>query len=238
MATSVRAHCRNCGLSFARQGLINAEGTGRITLSNVMTPCPRCGATATVEDGVYDAIGKIVEAVRASTTGRDGLVALRSVAEAVQSGDVSFEDATKKIQEISSSYLALWNWINSNGAGLGVVIGILTVCIAYYAVIEANVGSDQAHIDATAQTQATEIQSQTVQNVLQEQQRLERLQEKVYELLAHQQQGAQSKENQASLKSARPKVTQSRTQTVEQGKLNRHERRRAAKLGTIRGYPQ
>ena len=105
---SVPAKCPICGLRF-ETNVIDVQG-GQFIITDNITNCPRCGAVASIEDGTYefDLAGRVISAIRSQGAVRSDVIALQALAESVQAGRVSNDEATKIAGEIGPLFGALW----------------------------------------------------------------------------------------------------------------------------------
>ena len=214
------ARCQRCGLQF----VANLPFAGRaITISGSFTNCPRCGSIAKIYDGTYHVVERVLSAARAPGVIRDDVLAFQAVAQSVQSGTISREEATKRVDEIGASFSALWAWINANGAALALLISILTILIAFYYGQSANEASTQQHIDAQDQTRAIETQTQAIWN---DQQAQQKIYEELLKMLTAGQEDAAPRHS----RQGTPTTNQEQTPKNATSEPNRHERRKAAKL--------
>ena len=210
---SVPALCPNCGLSFTSR-LFNFQDSTDITVMGCTETCPRCGKQANVQDGTYDFVGRVLAAIRAPGVLRDDVVAFRKIAEDVQSGKISSEDATLQISKINAAFVALWTWMNESGAAIGVVLMVLALYATIWAKEADDAGSEQAHQDA---------------------QRMVRVQEQIYEALQAQSALAQSQAAQQPPTQSKPSLSPAQRPKTA-GPENRKERRAAA--ARARHYPR
>jgi hypothetical protein len=214
------AHCDNCGYDFFTTAF-GVPARARITVVGCRTVCPRCHhITARVQDGVYELIGRVVQTARAQGVRRENLEAFQTLTRAAQSGEISTAAAMERANEIGSAFGALLKWANENGTALSLLLSVLTLVIALYGALSADEGPAQQHLDAQAQLQA-------ILN-------LQQLQQRIYEelLTRHSPDELQGERSQTKQETTRQHPEQ--TPKKGMGATNRHERRKAAKLGKKR----
>ena len=148
--------------------------------------CPRCGAWANIQNGTYEFVGRVMTAVRAPGVTRESILALQALASGVQAGTVSDDDAQTIANEIGSAIGKLWAWLGTNNNNIIALLTILTFLVTLYAAESADRSSDQQHIDAGSQIQATQIQTQAIRTGTQAFESEQQVQEKIYELLVRQ----------------------------------------------------
>lgn len=171
---------------------------------------------ANIQDGTYDFVGRVITAFRAPGVTRNNILAFQAIAEAVDSGKLSEEDAAVKIAQIGASFAGLWKWINGNSGALSIVLGIIAIYLTvHYAELSID-ASEQQHTDAAHQHQVIERQIEAIETETQ-------VQRQIYEILQKQNAAAEIAESPA-------KPMPQMQQAGQQKKLNRHERRKSESL--------
>ncbi|WP_141521668.1 hypothetical protein [Novosphingobium sp. PC22D] len=95
-------------------------------------PIPGCGGIGKLQDGTYDFIGKTLVAFRAPEVTRESIERFVEIAQSLQSGDISPEDASNKIEKLGTNLSSLWQWTNNNAAALSLIVAIANCFLAYY----------------------------------------------------------------------------------------------------------
>lgn len=100
------AKCRNCSEIFPALGY-RIENSHNISFfGNSYSPCPYCGGTADVLDGVYDFVGNAVKLVSGPATTWE---ALRSAAKIISDSQAAGESAEKTLERASEILPSLRN---------------------------------------------------------------------------------------------------------------------------------
>jgi hypothetical protein len=121
------AVCDNCSAFFTPRA-INAENVQGLTISNVRVgPCPNCGGTGHIPDGVYNVFGNVLQVLSAPA---HSIEELRRLAEILQQARARSEcaDAVKeRIRKESPGLSSLADLIPANRSDL---IAFITMAIA------------------------------------------------------------------------------------------------------------
>lgn len=213
---SVPAHCPNCDLSFISRGFL-IENASNITFEGCQETCPRCGGFANIQDGTYDFVGRVITAFRAPGVSWDDIIEFQSIAAAVNSGELSKEQADARVEQIGASLAGLWKWINDNSGALTLVVTVIHIYLAIHLSNVSNAVSEQQHTDAARLSQSIERQTEALETATE-------LQQKIYEALEQQPKANSVEASQASR--PRPKMYH----ISPQQRPNRHERRKARTL--------
>jgi hypothetical protein len=75
----VPAICRDCGAVFAAPNIFQGEALNVTMIGNTVSPCPRCGGTGEIPDGVYDFVGDTIRVVANSGYSRQQLERLAAL---------------------------------------------------------------------------------------------------------------------------------------------------------------
>ena len=221
--TVVKARCLSCGYKFTSSNLINVDATSRITISNVTTSCPRCGKTAKTQDGVYGAIGRILDVVTAPGTSKGDLLAFQDISKRAATGAITHHEGERLSAEIGSKFEELWSYLNTNGQSYSLIVTIISAVLALYAIHSSNQSSDQQHQDALEQQTMTHIETKAVET-------LTAVQQKLYEIVQQQSKTGLSRATSSPPSQTRPLLNRPQMQTPASGGGNRAERRKAARL--------
>lgn len=213
---SLPMKCPECGLQFPSRNIVIRDSS-EINIGENLEPCPRCGTTAKSMPGTYDFVGTVVSAFRAPGITREKVERFRYIAEQVETGKLSTQEASNEIQQLGAALAALWKWTNQNGQALSVLISI----IALYIACNGMFGSDAA---ADKQLQATEAQTEAIRSS-------ERVQQKIVEELQRQTKAAA--ETAPGSEPITKKQLQAPPQTTD-APMNRQQRRRAEQLARKR----
>jgi hypothetical protein len=169
--------------------------------------CPFCGGTAELLDGDYDFFGNAIRTFRAANP--DQLLRFQAVAQAAAHGTLAVDAAEKQAAEIGEGFARL--------IVLAIQWGIPSLLVALVALW---LQWQSAHSDDASHAEVMqELKRQTAAN-----------EQLVAELrILNAKQGMQPPPVYST-----PKRNATRTETTLAGKANRHERRKANKLGRKR----
>lgn len=195
--------------------ILGFAGSGTVSFTGCAVSCPTCGFASPLIDGTYEIVGDALKAFRAPGITRHDIEAFRNIAQAEKDGVLSANEAEEQAAKISSAFAKLLAWANGNAGALGILLGIITLFVAIYAIHDSDLTAAEAHSDALQLRQATLSEKQ--------------VQQKIYEAL--QQQSVASPSQAAPLlpmQEMRPPI-QGRTQG-RAAPQNRFERRKAASI--------
>lgn len=150
------AVCRNCGARFAATAF-QVENSTDVTFSGCATICPYCGGTADIVDGTYDFVGEIIAAFRAPGVTRQNVEAFRDVVEAVNAGRATPEQAVAQVAELGSAFAGVWKWVNANSGGLGVLLAIMSLYLAYISMKGSDETAEKLQASIEKQTQVVQM---------------------------------------------------------------------------------
>jgi uncharacterized membrane protein YdfJ with MMPL/SSD domain len=151
----------------------------------------------------------MISAFTAPGVTRENVVALREVAEAVQAGDATPEEAAARISELGPILSALWKTLNDNGAALSFIVSAIGLFLLIY---YQHLSSD----DSAKLLAATQQQTEATRSVEQVEQRIRTELEKQNAV------APASRKRPASTPQLRPPTP---PRTPMTGRSNRHERR-------------
>ena len=138
--------CNSCGLIFRSQFLSGVAGV--VSLTSVSESCPRCGKPCAIPDGTFDMRRRVLQAVRAPGMTRKKVEAFRDTVEAVKAGSVTADQAVNDLAKMSESFAAILQVVGHNKHAQVMLVSILSLIVAWYALVCSNQGSEQAHEDA------------------------------------------------------------------------------------------
>ena len=218
------AVCSRCGPITVQNFWVRAE---RVNISNVVVDCPKCGRPANIVDGSYKLGDDLLRAIRAPGVNRGNIEEFRAKVEAVRSGSLPLDDATRAASEINESFGQILKIIGQNYEALGVLLALLMLLTTWYQIWSSSQDSSQAHQDFRALTEATAKQTQALVNVQQEETKLQEAQRQIDEQIA--QLNALSPSLKRPMQAKKQRTQSSPPQTLSSPK-NRHERRKAMSL--------
>lgn len=201
----------------------------QITMESSTTNCPHngCNETARIVDGVYNIAEEARRVLTQPSVTREQLETFRATAKAVLAGSTTVDEAQAQLEDVSSAFATVLAFANKNDKALGILIGLIGLLIAYYAIYQAHADSGESHQDAVRQLVATQKQTRAFASAEQELRKSERLQRKIdaeYERLraASQLPARQAKPRQQMTQTGRHQTQ------APGGSPNRHERRAMA----------
>jgi len=92
------AFCDNCGAIFG-SGFVFENGTNISLSGNKVGPCPNCGATGSVPDGVYDITGNAIKLISGTLKTVEQLKALSVILTNAQKNNQTREEVDEQIQK-------------------------------------------------------------------------------------------------------------------------------------------
>lgn len=210
---------------------ISQENSGiQIFSEGNIETCPVCGEKTRVPDLMQQRIGDIVRTeIRNSRLSKESIVFVRDVVESLRSGSTSVEDAVFSLNEVSSGFARAIAIANGNSGLLGLIVGILSLLLAFYQFVDSGSSSEQARNDARALQKSMDRNAAAIEHIAEA---LENDQEKQRMFDAEiQKLNAVHEEMLMSVSTKRSKLSASRAKSsaMVTGQ-NRHERRKAAAL--------
>ncbi|RDK82540.1 SEC-C metal-binding domain-containing protein [Marinirhabdus gelatinilytica] len=103
----VIAYCENkkCGTIFSVPNLIGGPGSANIEFKNTrLGPCPNCGSSGLVPDGVYEYFDKAISFVRGPKESVEKLLELKQLILGFKENPKSKDEIVKEVQKISPNY--------------------------------------------------------------------------------------------------------------------------------------
>jgi hypothetical protein len=92
--------CGNCGAVWGARNIIGGSGARGITLSNATAgPCPNCGGTGRVPDGVYDLMDDTLAVVQSAALPKTTLQALIDLLESLNRGEATADEVMEKVRD-------------------------------------------------------------------------------------------------------------------------------------------
>ena len=94
----------NCGAIFESTGLIDVAGTATVHIKNSRVgPCPACGGTGRIPDGVYEYTNRVVSLLSGPETTVEILRQVQKVLKSAQANNASKVDVEREIANVSPS---------------------------------------------------------------------------------------------------------------------------------------
>lgn len=98
---SIPVICDDCGRVFVSQNIFGGTMANVTMVGNRVSPCPYCGGTGQIPDGVYDLSDTVTRYLAAPSVGLEDLEKLRAVFErAAQKGATAEEVAAEIEREV------------------------------------------------------------------------------------------------------------------------------------------
>jgi hypothetical protein len=89
--TDIPAICGRCNTLFIAKNIIHLSGNSQIKITNCETgPCPKCGGSARIIDGIYKAIDEIIDKF-ATSESNENQVLLSEIKSLKESGKTDLE---------------------------------------------------------------------------------------------------------------------------------------------------
>jgi hypothetical protein len=107
-------------------------GSGKVKIINVAVSCPVCGLPSRVPDGVHDLVTGFVQTLHSAGATRQQVSRFRDIAQAVQSGDTTAEQAEEQIAELGNAFMTAWAWLNANGTAIQTIVAIIALFLMIY----------------------------------------------------------------------------------------------------------
>lgn len=124
---NVPAFCDKCGTVFSSG--IGGEATG-VSFKNCKAgPCPRCGSTGHIPDGVFNFIGNTIEILSAPTRTIDELTKLAKIVNEARENNESPGKISNKIQTELPGLSKLADYLPQNRNELYGFLGVLLATI-------------------------------------------------------------------------------------------------------------
>lgn len=124
------AFCNTCGTIFKSGFFI--ENSKYVSLSGVTAgPCPACGGTGHIPDGVFSFIGTTVEILRAPERTMIELKALSKVLEKAHKEKISYDQLETEIATETPELLSLLDYLPKNGPELVSYLGLLISILSF-----------------------------------------------------------------------------------------------------------
>lgn len=96
---------KNCGTVFEVRNLIGGLGSVNIELTNTrLGPCPNCGSSGLVPDGVYNYFNQVISFVRGPKDSIEKLLELKELVLGFKYNPKSRDEIVKEINKISPDY--------------------------------------------------------------------------------------------------------------------------------------
>lgn len=206
--------CPNCGI-YEDTIAIDLGGDNTFTSLNNRTRCFRCGAMARYIDGTYTTVSGVVKSFTNSNLTRDEVEKVADTLRKLNDGYLSDTEATRLLNDISPWLSELISLIKGNKELLGFVVTILLPITLFVLQSHADAESDEK-AQRTAQT-SIEVQEKTLS-----------VQQKILDEVLRHPEAKNFKAMKLPKKSATAR--KSRVKPAS-GAGNRHERRKAAKIG-------
>lgn len=163
--------CPFCG-PVPSQGLFGGNAT--VSISNVGTTCPRCGAPAPFRDGTYTLVNSVVSAFTASSVTKDQILRFREVARSVQAGTVSAREAESEIAKIGNTFAKLWSLMGNNGGQISLILTIITLFLMIHFERQSSADSAELADIHEKQVEATQTVAEIERKILEELQKQSR----------------------------------------------------------------
>lgn len=221
--------------SVVMKAFAGASGA-KIVLRNNQEPCPTCGALSRSPDGTIRFGTRVWEALNAPGVTLETIEHLKSLAAAVMEGSKSSASAAREIEQQNAAFATILQWSNGNAQILAVLIALVALFIQCYSVWDSTRSDAVAHADAqrieqaiVSQTQAVEKQTEVLQSAEAARANLAEAQQQIDFEIARLN-ALYQQQQKALLPSPPMQATSQRQMPAAGAPLNRHERRKAARL--------
>lgn len=140
------ALCDSCGAFFTPPA-ISLGNVQRLTISNVaVAPCPRCGGTGHIPDGVYSVFGDVLQVLSAPAHSIDELRRLAEILERARAMSQSTDEVKERIRKESPGLASIADLLPENR---GERIAFIAMVIAAVALIADLSRSDEKATNVT-----------------------------------------------------------------------------------------
>lgn len=154
--------CPN-GHQFASAFRVGGTGRGTATFRDNIESCPYCGALSKTPNGTFRFGDRVWEALRAPSVTRETVENFRDIAASLRAGQTTTAAAVQEIGAQNTAFANLLAWTNANDKALVLLLAILQLFIATYAIWDSNQSDAVAHADAQQTQQAIVSQTRAIQ---------------------------------------------------------------------------
>lgn len=119
--------CDNCGGVFRGGGIIGSSGTNVTVVDNTVSPCPYCGGSGHIPNGVYDFVDGAIRAVWSLNPTPEDLRALLEVVGEAQAERLSSAETADRVQSLGDRFKAVSEFIKHYGLELGLLPILVSV---------------------------------------------------------------------------------------------------------------
>ena len=128
---TVPAFCDSCGTAF-NSGFFVENATNITFAGNRSGPCPRCGGTGHVPDGVFNFIGNTIQILSAPERTVSELLGLARILREARAEGKNKEQVTARIEKELPSLSALAKILPTNKNELYGFLGVVIAAVALY----------------------------------------------------------------------------------------------------------
>jgi hypothetical protein len=143
------AFCTSCGHAFPSP--IEVNNASNIHIRDVATNCPRCGATARIPDGIYSALGSVVEILAGPTRSIERIQRIQQILKEAQRKQQSREEVQSKIASTAPELSSFTSTLPATRvelyAFITVLLTLLTLLVTAYGTLKPS-GPTQAEIES------------------------------------------------------------------------------------------
>ena len=152
---SIPAVCDNCDAIFNPNFLKVAPGAQIFNLelsNNKAGPCPHCGGTGHIVDGVFNIVSNTIEVLNAPQRTIEELTRLSEILKSAQSNNSTPEQLAEKIQNETPEFSSLLKlWKNEDFRFLfNVILAVISIAISVS-------GSDKEYIESNSNVPEIEV---------------------------------------------------------------------------------
>jgi type IV secretory pathway VirB10-like protein len=199
-------------------------GTSTFTFESSYANCPLCGRMSPILDGTYEVVNSVLRAFTEAGATKEEVSRFHAIAEAVQSGTATPEEAEQQIAQLGSAFLNIWKWLNANGTAIQTIVAILALFLMFH--FEQGSRADTAKLQ-----EATEKQIAVTQSV-------ELVQRQILEELRKQTVLAQPEPPSPPPKRLKTEIDQPQTEVTGEHVSRQQRRRREQKARKERTRPR
>jgi hypothetical protein len=132
---SIPAICDDCGAVFGTESALSVEGATNLTLVDFRVgPCPVCGGTGRIPDGVYSFIGDSIRVLSAPAWSIPKLARLRAVLEAAGRTGAPPRQVAQKVAQEAPDLAAVLEAVTRQGrqaAWLAILLAVVQLLLSY-----------------------------------------------------------------------------------------------------------
>lgn len=134
---SLPAVCDTCGAIFPQRGIVVQNST--VSMTNVRVgPCPKCGGTGHIPDGVYSIMGDVINVIQAPETSKRDLERIAAILRQAQQRKASIENVAEDIRREAPSLSSVADLLPQNRAELYAFLQLVLAAVMLYLALKSS----------------------------------------------------------------------------------------------------